>query len=301
MWSRVATCRSSSKPHQMTKRASPTIEASDLAEYLASQDDFALELFVYSRLMRAGFDASHGGTYQDRVTQRYRQYDIRAGCRRGDRAVQLAVECKALRPSFPLLVSRVPRTSAEAAHEIVVSRFSEQLRPGIGIDWVPAATMRVASDRGLYPFESLVGRSLTQVGRNRDGDLSASDAESFEKWSQALSSASDLVQQACMAAERSAGKEFATFVLPVLVVSDGTLWVADYASAGELVGAPRQEDHVTFSISRRYDGPNRFAYEITHLHFLTRSGASAFFDRIGNDPTFWDAAFPQALFPNVSL
>jgi hypothetical protein len=175
-----------------------------------------------------------------------------------------------------------------------------QLLPGIGIDWVPARPIRVPNDRGLYSFEAHVGRSITQVSRTNDGDFSASDAESFEKWSQALASSADLIKQACMACETAHGKEFATAIIPCLVVPNDTLWVVDYNQSGQRLCAPKSEEHATLYIGRLYEGPNRFSYTITHLHILTRAGARAFFGRVGNDPSLWDTLFPTTLFPNVA-
>lgn len=48
----------------MAKVRDSSITVEDVKEYLATQDDFALELFVYNQARTLGLNATHGGTYQ---------------------------------------------------------------------------------------------------------------------------------------------------------------------------------------------------------------------------------------------
>jgi hypothetical protein len=105
----------------MLKQDDVPITSADLQEYLARQDDFGLELFVYSMARSLGMAATHGGTYADPVTKKPRQYDVRAHLARDDLRIDVAIECKSLRPSFPLLVSRIPRIPEESYHQVVDS------------------------------------------------------------------------------------------------------------------------------------------------------------------------------------
>jgi hypothetical protein len=54
------------------------ITQADIAEYLVTQSDFDLELFVDRSLQERGITTSHGGSYFDSVTGKSRQYDVRA-------------------------------------------------------------------------------------------------------------------------------------------------------------------------------------------------------------------------------
>jgi len=54
------------------------ITSDDISEYLATQDNFDLELFVYRTLLEHGITSSHGATYLDPQLGRARQFDIRA-------------------------------------------------------------------------------------------------------------------------------------------------------------------------------------------------------------------------------
>src|SRR4051812_45222497 len=87
----------------MSKRRDKEITAEDLGEYLNTQDDFDLELWVYRNAKERGLVASHGGTYDDPITQKPRQYDVRAESSVDHHGIALAIECKSLTTSYPLL------------------------------------------------------------------------------------------------------------------------------------------------------------------------------------------------------
>lgn len=94
----------------MAKPLDEPLTASDLESFAATQDDFGLELYVYSQARTHNYEATHGGSYTDRVTGKTRQYDIRVVIYVTPQLrLCLAIECKCLRSSTPLLVSRIPR------------------------------------------------------------------------------------------------------------------------------------------------------------------------------------------------
>lgn len=80
----------------MAKYRETPITAEDLTEYVTTQDDFGLELFVYAKARELGLSATHGGTYIDPVTEKLRQYDVRASAVQlpSGRRIDLAIECK---------------------------------------------------------------------------------------------------------------------------------------------------------------------------------------------------------------
>jgi hypothetical protein len=82
----------------MAKFRESSVEATDLIEYLTSQDDFDLELFVYRTAKEAGLEVSHGGSYEDPVTNKARQYDIRAARKREGAELICLSNAKASRP-----------------------------------------------------------------------------------------------------------------------------------------------------------------------------------------------------------
>jgi hypothetical protein len=198
----------------MAKLRSSPIVATDLAEYLGEQDDFSLELFVYSTSRSFGFTSTHGGTYEDPVTKKPRQYDVRAHFVREQQRIDLAIECKSLRTSFPLLVSRIPRVEQESFHHVIHS--FEPKRKG----YDPIAMTRTSSTYvlgsnvpSLYEAGQFVGKSTTQVGRNDKGDFVAGDSDVYDKWTQALGSIGELIFKAGKHHEQYKMTHFSTVVI----------------------------------------------------------------------------------------
>jgi hypothetical protein len=278
----------------MPKLRDQIITAKDLSEYLATQDDFALELNVYRKATELGLSATHGGTYEDPVTKKHRQYDIRAAFERANSRVALTIECKSLQPTYPLLVSRIPRAEAESFHQLV---HSFELTPLQAQLYGPAAprarAVHLRGPHSIYRAGDFVAKAMTQVGRDEQGRLKSGDGAVYDKWSQALASADELVSFAEDARDRQKTTFFMTFIIPILVVSDGTLWVADYSEDGTLIRGPSQADESVLFVGRDYWAPLRICYTISHLHIFTKRKIASFFDRVVNDIQLWGDIFSQ--------
>lgn len=278
----------------MARHRETEISSEDLQEYLATQDDFALELFVYSKARSLGFNATHGGTYVDPVTKKPRQYDVRANMQRDERRIDLAIECKSLRTSYPLLVSRIPRVADESYHHVIYS-YKPTSSPFDPTTASLNTWKTLVIGRGplyLYPAGEFVGKATVQVGRHEKGGFVAGDSEVYDKWTQALGSVDELISDAGSYWEDSTSESFATALLPVLVVSDGALWVADYAEDGAVQGSPRQTDEALLFVGRDYGSLLGPPFTATHLHIYTRTGVDRFLNRIASDQTFWQTALP---------
>jgi hypothetical protein len=288
----------------MTKRLNQQrITQADLAEYLAKRDDFALELAVYNAAVKLGLATRHGGTYEDSVTKKTRQYDIRVEVDNGKHRIALAIECKALHESYPLLVSRVPRSKEESFHQVLYSRNPD------GRGWPPKLfdqhkVFCAEGDCSIYKAGEPVGKSMAQVGRSSDkggssgrGEIISGDSEVFDKWSQAFSSADDLIAASWLAAEEHGVAEFFSFVLPVLVVPDETLWAADYSEEGSAVGDPHLVAEATYFVGREYFssfGP----YTLSHLHICTRRTVSELLSQVADRGPFWRRVFQEGALPD---
>ncbi|HVN45985.1 MAG TPA: hypothetical protein VMT66_12215 [Steroidobacteraceae bacterium] len=243
------------------------IKAEDIQQYLDSRDDFDLELFAYRSLREHGWPSSLGGSYVDPALEKPRQFDVRSrrafhlGC-----YINLAVECKSLSPEFPLVVSRVPRPTVESQHD-VIRRFwrPEQSDSSFVIERSGTDQLR------LYTAEQPVGKSATQI--RWDGKrLVASDAETYDKWAQALASAAELVETAANASADKK-KPIFEFVMPVLLINDRTLWVVDYTEQG-VRGTPTPAEDATLFVDRKRVVKGRYAsgtYHLSHLHICTRA------------------------------
>jgi hypothetical protein len=279
----------------MPKLRDDAVTAEDIKEYLKSRDDFDLELFVYRTAKQLGFSVGHGGTYEDPVTNKHRQYDVRASIERRYLRVDLAIECKALRTSFPLVISCIPRATDEAFHHLILASTRE-LGPGefaTAMELRRARTIVVRDKDSVYRAGERVGKSTTQIGRYDKGEFASGDGEVFDKWSQALASADDLITDAADAHERHGVPMFLTAVLALLVVSDGTLWTANYSVDGVLERDPQQVNEATLFVGRTYSSAFNDSFTLSHLHVCTRSGVSAFLEGLKNQTTdIWDRLFP---------
>ncbi|MGF6292508.1 hypothetical protein QFZ98_004369 [Paraburkholderia youngii] len=267
----------------MAKLSDSPIEASDISEYLNTRDDFALELRSLQKAYEAGFSASHGGTYDDPVTGKSRQYDLRASISKSNDVIRLAIECKSLQKNFPLVISRIPRTQNES--------FFERLdgRP----NYLPQALQipRVR-ETSLYPVGEGVGKSTVQIGRlpAPGNGWSASDAETHDKWSQAIASAYDMARSIAKQLSAQVKTHLKNAILPVLVVSNETLWVVDYDATGGVSVGP-QRVHETQLYVGRGNKLNGHDFAISHLHICTEEGLRQLLLRISSDDAWWKAVF----------
>ncbi len=180
----------------MAKFRTDPIGSIELIEFLDSSSDFAFELRCMERLSQLGFECQHGGSYIDRVTNKARQFDIRAQKANGALRIRCAVECKNLSSWFPLLIMCVPRTGDESFHELVFSyhpgMMGKQQSPFEMRDPFPQRCGTIRHPASDYATGSPVGKSCARVGKAaHDNSIITDDFEVFEKWSQALASAHD--------------------------------------------------------------------------------------------------------------
>lgn len=273
------------------------ITEQDVKDYLASTgDDFRLELEVYNICKTNSFQASHGGTYQDPATKKTRQYDIRASrMRERDRLmVQFAIECKCLKPYFPLLVYQTPKTESEDYHEIVFSY--EPPDPSLPV--IPTAkNERFGGRYSLYRDIKFVGKSTVQVGKTEQKkEFTGDDSEVFDKWSQALSSANDLISRSAHFREEYKTKWFFAATVPILVVPDNTLWTANFSEEGVQIGAPKQAPETKIYIGKDYWHPGSISYTISYLHVYTVKAFKKFVRSFPGEDNpnldVWDEFFP---------
>ena len=212
----------------MAKPFQKELTAADLTDYVNSESDFAFEIRVIKELQKAG-DVVHGGTYTDAITGKSRQFDIRVTISNDWRVNRLAVECKNLKTTFPLLVSCLPRRDDEAFQHIALSidiayhTFPEadQGRIACLANEAFVRTLSMANANCMYKTGEPVGKTLAQVGRDSNNLFNVNDSEIYGKWSQALSSADDLV---AMCPDDGKSKECSycfSSVIPVLIVRMG--------------------------------------------------------------------------------
>lgn len=263
----------------MPKLNTKPIEVADIDRYIASEDDFNFEIQIFNAIKNLGFFTTHGGTYDDPVTSKPRQYDIRSLFRHDIYNIRMAVECKNLKEYFPLVVSRVPREFAESYYEVLfthASRKTDLYTPSF--DFLNNKNARLKNPNHLYNMNQPVGKSTIQIGipDKKETEFYASDSEVYEKWAQAVASAHDLLSEARTDFEHSHDKQQAvSLILPILVIPDNTLWCVDYDKAGTRLGPPAKISYCSIFIGADISDKVGLSYNISHLEVYTKTYLTA--------------------------
>ncbi len=266
----------------MPKLDTTPITKADLLSYLKTADDFQFEIDVFRSCVEKDRSAEHGGTYQDPLTGKDRQFDIRMKLISDLCVLRLAIECKNLKPHYPLFISRMPRRREESYHEAIRTGHEN------------CCSHRFISGRSMYRKTEPVGKSTTQVGKTPTKELSVGDSEVFDKWSQALASSFDLISIAGTSFVTSESFSLTTVVIPVLVVSNDTLWAVDYSADGQIENEPKQVDECAVFIGKKYTFEKTHSFmehQISHLHIYTKNGFDAFLGQIQSEDA-WEDVFP---------
>lgn len=276
------------------------ITPADIQAALLQGDDFGFEMRVGGALAEVAGAAPcgdpwhttfverplHGGTYTDPITGKPRQFDYR--CRvinhspslpaeEIGRAALLAIECKNLFADAPLVVSGTDRTRDEAYYCFVEAAD--------GRDHVRT----VRQSAVLYQEGSFVGKNLVRLKPNKNGKLEGEpNSDVYDKWSQAVSSSSDLVLDCIDLTTCFHRQRFIALVLAVVVVPDGTLWRVHYDKAGGIQRAPASVDECEYFIGRTMS-PD---FKLSHLHFVTVTGLKALIERFWKRRGTWQGLLP---------
>lgn len=261
----------------MGKLKNIVISGTDICDFADSTSDFGFELRILAMLKALTVKCEHSGTYDDPVTQRPRQFDIRALLDFELYRVRLAIECKNLRENFPLVVFEVPRNEMESFHDLILS-----YQPQRNGSFVHSSVMdshgkklRLRNKCSFYPPNEYVGKACSQVGRLLNDDLTGNDAEVYDKWYQAIHSAHDLVDRANEDWKTNDKKVCVTLVLPILVVPNDRLWRIKYQSDGMRDNNPERIDRATMYIDKFVASTDRLAgisASFSHLEIVTERG-----------------------------
>lgn len=259
------------------------IGSHELVDYLNTSSDFDFELRTLKMLRQYGLQCSHSGHYEDPVTKKSRQFDLRAIKTSSTQAytnrIRLAVECKNIGDNFPVLVLCTPRHDSESFHDVVVVTDPKLSSGDIPAFHSRARAYRMRLEHSIYKPGSMVGKSTVQVGRSIDGGFTSNDSEVFEKWSQCLSSATDLVDDIYWDGKNEKNARFLSTVIPIVVIPDGRLWVVEYSDDGNRCSDPIQSDRCPCFVGKEYEVGNKMAstwMSISHIEIMTFSGLESF-------------------------
>jgi len=273
----------------MAKISTIPIDQSALEAYLDTDSDFGFEIQVLKLLRELGADCTHGSTYEDPKTKKYREFDIRAHLHSERSNVRLAVECKNIKNYSPLLVSCLPRTRDQAYHEVICSfdpknansnpyPKSDDFSVASDTIWQGSSiTINVNESESIYKTRDPVGKSCVQVTRAaHDNSFSSSDGDVYDKWSQAVSSCYDVAQHSDTAGKGLlSGFEYSA-VIPVLVVPDDCLWRVCYNTDGSVSSGVEKVDRVSYFLGTEMNSSSipGFSIKLSHIEFVTIDGLS---------------------------
>lgn len=250
------------------------------------------ELFASRRLRYR-----HGGTYDDPIEGKPRQFDLTADLNLADAYVpvrlRLAIECKCLSEYAPMLIYRSPRSVYEAGHCVIartrgdraaiegylenhasIPRLSSQSGP-----FPEACVLDLAPSRCMYPSGEFVGKSAECISKDGGGKLRGGDKEIYPRWTQALQSASAMLPD--VVTGFFGDKKFVVnWIIPILVVPDERLYVVDFDDSGAQTGPPSQVEQTSFFVDYKpatIDLPQP-EFRFGHLEIMTFSFLRSFIE-----------------------
>jgi hypothetical protein len=273
------------------------ITKESIKDALASTDDFKFEMLVGEALKSVRphphsahpveFSApDHSGTYTDHLTGKTRQFDYRCqiirATSRWREKVLLAVECKNLNPEVPLLISGTMRTAKESYHMLIESYAHTTDRKN-------SLEIRSQPSR-VYKNGGFVGKKTSRFkvkGEKIEFLSNDTEKETYDKWSQAISSLFDPALEAVI---RNPTADSRAFAMPIVVVPDKTLWEVCYNDDGTFQDDPLQVESCEYWVEKEMKIALPFV--LTHIHFFTLGGFSRFLNHLANpDSLKWHEIF----------
>ena len=281
----------------MAKLKLAAISKCDLLEFLSTNSDFSFELAVLKMLREHDIACEHSGLYDDPVTKKSREFDIRATVAIDQFRVRMPIECKNIRENFPILVSCVPRHVHETYHQIALVKEPTTISGVIAALQPPQSRAKILSIReqhSLYKVNEPVGKSTVQVGRTTEG-FTTNDTELYEKWGQCLSSANDLVKRVYSDGNNDEA-QYLSAVVPFVVVPNGRLWTVMYDGNGTRADDPKETSRVSCFINKDYRMGNQFAGAtmwLSHMEIVTFDGLKSFVEEHLSDGIAMQKIFPS--------
>jgi len=275
-----------------------------IGEVVSREDDFGHELRVAQVLRAYRFSPmgmEHGGTYDDPATGRPRQFDLRWQLRNENCVLHAAVECKNTSREVPVVICGIDRTPAEAFHMLIESRrgtYGYNPKPGGGfrevVDGLSSRTLKATGNDSFYAPSGFVGKSVIRVRPDRDKKDNysvMSDGDIYEKWSQALASAVDLVRRACDLSESLGGQTILSAILPIVVLPNESLWHVKYDHAGKIIGEAELTDRSELYVASQIFVREAQQFCFSHIHFFTVTGLMKFLLELTREHELWPLLF----------
>jgi len=271
----------------MAKIKQENITAKDIIEYLEEYSDFSFEIKVLNKFSNLGFKCIHSGNYIDPLTNKYREYDLRGSKKFQNMRINLAIECKNLSKSFPLVAHCTKRKKEECYHEIIKN---EPMSKRSHISYTPEV-IKYDLRNYLYKTDEYIAKSFDQVGRHISNNaIVNNDINTFEKISQAINSTYDLILST---KNEESERVLFSFILPILIIPDETLWVINYDELGNAIGKPKSAKSISYFINRSWSfgEKTQWKYSLSHLEIVTFSFIEKYIDNLLNADYEWENIF----------
>lgn len=275
----------------MAKLNIDPITKNDISEYLEKYSDFYFEIKVLEKLTSLGFSCEHAGTYEDPITKKTREFDIRARKRLINESdfkfnISLSVECKNLKDNFPLVVHCMPREESECYLDLIWSS-----KPTSYTSPYLEYAMRVPLNNTDSPYAKLdpVGKSSDQVGRAaHNSNLISNGGDVFDKISQAINASYDLIREAHYSAKEKI--DVVTLIIPVLVTPNDRLWTVWYKLNGGIEREPTLEGNIQYYIDKSWlteQSSNEYQqrYYLSHLEIVQIDSIHEMIEKYAKTPS----------------
>ena len=276
---------------------STNIQASDIRNVVAEIDDFGHEMRV-GHLIRGvqGMQTHHGGTYTDPVTQKPRQFDYRCSLTNGSACLTLAIECKNLSQSVPLVMCGTKRAETESFHDLIEARNGLFKRRSAIISGLSSVTRRASQEHSIYRPGEFVAKSVVRIQADKKPMAREKDTDIYDKWAQAISSAIGLAESACTFPKGATPPKFFAAILPIVVVPDNVMWAVSYDDQGNISKDPAQTDSCELFVGKEIElgekkTPHFHQFTFSHVHFFSLAGFGSFLSKIAGDPQAWARLF----------
>jgi hypothetical protein len=250
------------------------IEKSHIDDYLEKTSDFTFEIKTLNQLINLGFNCEHGGTYEDPITKKTREFDIRASKRLIDEDqfkvdIHLSVECKNIRDNYPLVIQSVQRSANESYMDLIWSFHSWN---SFRLEHSYSQRLSLFENDSPYLVGEPIGKSCEQVGVNNNDEIVANDSSVFDKISQSINAAYSLMLDAHYASADEEDISIASLVVPVLIVPDDKLWNITYNNNGAITNEPSMVPNCEYYIDKSWllgeKSEQQVRYSLTHLEIV---------------------------------
>lgn len=279
------------------------LNSETILNYLVEKDDFNFEIKVLKSGIDSRFKCNHGGSYNDPITNKIRQFDLQFEKHFENFHIYLAIECKNLRPKNPILLSQTPRQMHESFHELIISKITKRDGSRTEIsDFLKESfvgnkskSIRISKDNKLYPYKNFVGKSIIQSGFKQNEKPNGKNEEIYDKWIQAFGQGQSLLNKAASIYNTNNLKLNLSAIFPILVIPNNCLWIVNYNLDGNIDSIPKLCDsgELYFSIENTFTDKFPDLFNFSHLNIYTYNGFINFLNKLEKGSEFLEYIFPE--------